>query len=482
MKQSLGHPRLLIVDDEPDLLRGLKRMLAIHFTELEILTTAKSFEALHLVQIEPIDVVLTDIRMPDLDGLELLQRLLKIDPWLTIIMMTAYGTIEIAVEAMKRGAYDFVTKPFDKDILMRTISKALERSSLLRENLSLQQRVGEKAALKNLVGQSPPMRQLRETIAAIARTPYTVLIRGESGTGKELVARAIHETSPRRNRPLVTVNCSAIPEHLWESELFGHKKGAFTGADTDHRGLFDEANGSSLFLDEIGDIPISIQTKLLRALQEREIKPLGAARPHVVDVRILAATNQNLEEKINKRSFREDLFYRLNVVTVRTPTLRDIQQDIPLLVNHFTQLACSEMNISLKRFSPKALEVLMARPWPGNVRELQNVVRRAVVFCPHSIIKPSDLELAQVSNGPTVQICFEASAQGEGLEPYKQAKERVVHHFTFRYVSHLLEKTGGNITKAAELSGLSRVALQKIKRRLEASPPAEAGMQPDNHS
>lgn len=469
MSSFLGPSRLLIVDDEPDLLKGLGRTLAYEFKDLQILTASKSPEALSQVQREPFDVILTDIRMPELDGLELIQRFLKIDPRLTVIMMTAYGSIEIAVEAMKRGAYDFITKPFDKEVLLRTIRKALERNSLIRENLSLQRRVGEKAALANLVGQSAPIRQLLETIHATARTNYTILIRGESGTGKELVARAIHDLSSRRNRPLVTVNCPAIPEHLLESELFGHKKGAFTGADIDHRGLFDEADQSSLFLDEIGDIPISIQIKLLRVLQEREIKPLGASRPHHVDVRILAATNQDLEEKIRNRRFREDLFYRLNVVTIRTPTLNEIRSDIPLLTNHFTRLTCTELDIGLKKFSPRALEVLMGRPWPGNVRELQNVVRRAVIFCPDSIIKPEDVELEQEGAGPGKRICFELDNLGEGLEPYKQAKERVLQRFTLKYVSQLLEKTGGNVTKAAELSGLSRVALQKIRRRLEAS-------------
>ena len=388
MNTSLGQSRLLIVDDEPDLLKGLQRTLAYEFKELEILTASQSPEALYQVQREAIDVILTDIRMPDLDGLELLQRLLKIDPRLTVIMMTAYGSIEVAVEAMKRGAYDFVTKPFDKEVLLRTIRKALERNSLIRENLSLQQRAGEKAALANLVGQSPPIRQLLETIYAIARTNYTVLIRGKSGTGKELVARAIHALSSRRNRPLVNVNCPAIPEHLLESELFGHKKGSFTGADTDQRGLFDEADGSSLFLDEIGDIPTSIQTKLLRALQEQEIKPLGAARSHHVDVRILAATNQDLEEKIRDRSFREDLFYRLNVVTIRTPTLKEIKADIPLLVNHFTRLACIELGINLKRFSPRAFEVLMGRPWAGQCAGVAEPCPPGGHFCPKASSNP----------------------------------------------------------------------------------------------
>ncbi len=271
--------RLLIVDDEEDMLKGLKRTLALDFKGMDILTAARAQEALHLVEKESVDLVLTDIRMPDMDGLELLRRLLKIDPWLTVIMMTAYGSIELAVEAMKRGAYDFVTKPFDKEVLLRTIHKALERNSLIRENLSLQRQVGERAALKNLVGQSPPMRRLLETIHALARTNYTVLIRGENGTGKELVARAIHELSPRRGRPLVTVNCPAIPEHLLESELFGHKKGAFTNADADHRGLFDEADGGSLLLDEIGDVPAPSRPSSCGPSRSRRSSPWAQPGP-----------------------------------------------------------------------------------------------------------------------------------------------------------------------------------------------------------
>jgi DNA-binding NtrC family response regulator len=470
MSQNPPRQRLLIVDDEVDMLKGLKRSLAFDFQEVEILTAAKVPEALDIARKEPVDVVLTDIRMPDMDGLDLLKHLLKIDPRLTVIMMTAYGSIEQAVEAMKRGAYDFVTKPFDKEVLIRTLRKALERNSLIRENLTLQQRVGERAALKNLVGQSPPMRRLLETIHAIARTDYTVLIRGESGTGKELVARAIHELSPRRIRSLVTVNCPAIPEHLLESELFGHRKGAFTGADTEQKGLFDEADGSSLLLDEIGDIPVSIQIKLLRALQEQEIKPLGAVRPHRVDVRIMASTNQDLEQKIRERRFREELFYRLNVVTIRTPALADIREDIPLLVTHFTQIACQEMGVGLKRFSPQALEALMQRSWPGNIRELQNLVRRVVVFCQNSIIQPGDLDFDRETGLGHLLPGVEFKTPAGGIEPYRVAKERAVNRFILRYVSDLLEKTGGNITRAAELSGLSRVALQKIMRRLNRPP------------
>jgi DNA-binding NtrC family response regulator len=467
MSDHQTHQRLLIVDDETDLLKGLKRTLALELEGVEVITRDSVREALELVGAEPVDVVLTDIRMPEMDGLELLDRVLKIDRWLTVVMMTAFGTIEMAVEAMKSGAYDFVTKPFDKEVLLRTLRKALERNGLIRENVSLQRLIRERGGLENLVGKSAPMRQLFDTIQALARTPYTVLIRGQSGTGKELVARAIHRLSPRRGQPLVTVNCPAIPEHLLESELFGHKKGAFTGADSEQVGLFDEADGSSLLLDEIGDVPVPIQTKLLRVLQEQEVKPLGAGKPHKVNVRILASTNQDLERRIKDRSFREDLYYRLNVVTIRTPNLDQIKEDIPLLINHFTKLTCAELGSAPKKFSTKALELCMKRSWPGNARELQNFVRRAVMFCPDQIIRPGDLEPLWEPSSPTPPLPEGKASDSREVEPYKIAKDREVGHFTLRYVSELLRKTKGNITRAAELSGLSRVALQKIMRRLD---------------
>ncbi|MFP5212244.1 MAG: sigma-54-dependent transcriptional regulator [Acidobacteriota bacterium] len=466
MKQQ----RLLIVDDEPDMLKGLKRVLSLDLGDVEITTASSPGEALEIVRREPIDLVLTDIRMPEMSGLDLLERMLKIDQWLTVVVMTAYGSIETAVEAMRRGAYDFVTKPFESDVLLRTLKKGLERNGLIRENVSLQQRICGKSALESFVGTSPAMRRLYSAIQAVARTHYTVLIRGESGTGKELTARAIHELSARRSRAFVTVNCPAIPEHLLESELFGHKKGAFTGADRDHVGLFDEADGSSLLLDEIGDIPVPIQIKLLRVLQEQEVKPLGASKPHRIDTRIIASTNQDLERKIRERTFREDLFYRLNVATIRTPTLDEIREDIPLLVGHFTKMACCELGVAPKEFSARAVKACLERPWPGNVRELQNFVRRAVMFCPGATVEPEDLApAARVAGSPAVSS-FEDDGPTDGIEPYKDAKERAMNRFTLRYVSDLLEKTDGNITRAAELSGLSRVAVQKIMRRLMMRP------------
>ena len=299
--------RILIVDDEEDMLEGMRRIFNQHLEEVEVITTSRARQALRLVRQVPVDLVFLDIRMPEIDGFEILESLRKEDPWLTVIMMTAYGSIDIAVEAMKRGAYDFITKPFNKEPLLRAVRQGLERNRLIRENRHLRLRVADSDGFEGLVGQSPPMRRLFEKIQAIAHTDYAVIIRGESGTGKELVARAVHALSKRQHRPLVAVSCPSIPEHLLESEFFGHRRGAFTGADRDHTGLFAEADGGSLFLDEIGDIPVSIQIKLLRALQEQEIRPLGATKSFKVDVRILSSTNQNIEEKSRDRSLREDL-------------------------------------------------------------------------------------------------------------------------------------------------------------------------------
>jgi DNA-binding NtrC family response regulator len=456
--------RLLIVDDEEDMVAGLQRLLSFELKEVDIEVALRPRQALRRVRQAPVNLVLLDIRMPEMDGLELLEALKREDPTLTVIMMTAYGTIELAVEAIKRGAYDFITKPFDKDALLLTLRQGLERNRLIRENQDLRLRVGEGMGLEGFIGQSLPMRKLYEKIRAIAPTDYTVLIRGDSGTGKELAARTIHALSTRRQRALVTVNCPAIPEHLLESELFGYRRGAFTGADRDHPGLFEEAHGGTLFLDEVGDIPITVQTKLLRVLQEQEIKPLGASKTRRVDVRILASTNQNLEEKIRQRTFREDLYYRLNVVTVHTPALEDIREDIPLLVNHFARLAGAELGISPKQFTPEAMAELMARPFPGNVRELQNVVRRIVMFSPERLIRPG--EVRQLGGPSGARRVWGEEWPPAADEPYLNAKSRVLRRFTAAYVQDLLEKTGGNVTRAAELSGLGRASLQKIMRRL----------------
>ncbi len=458
MEKKTPPQHILIVDDQPDLLQGLRRMLDREFTGLSISTCVDTRQALDLVAARPVDLVLLDIQMPEMNGFEMLRKLRQLDGEITVIMMTGYGSIETAVESIKAGAYDFITKPFDKPGLFRTVRKGLEHNQLVRENANLRLRVRESTLFADFVGQSKPMQRLYHAIRTTARTDYTVLIRGESGTGKELTARAIHSLSKRRRHAMLMVNCPAIPEHLLESELFGHRRGAFTGADRDQKGLFVEADGSTLCLDEIGDVPVSVQTKLLRVLQEHEVKPVGSTRVRTVDVRIIASTNQDLEEKIRERSFREDLFYRLNVVTLRTPSLAEIREDIPLLVDHFTRKVCAELDLPEKQFSLEAVEQLVERDWPGNVRELQNVIRGAVLFCPHDIIDARYLrQPAQESR--TGQL------DRHRVEQYKVAKDKTISNFTVRYVTELLESTGGNVSRAAELSGLTRAALQKIMRR-----------------
>lgn len=460
----MSKQKLLIVDDEEDMLEGLRRVLHYELKEVEVFICAVPLEVPDLVRRHSFDVILLDVRMPELDGLELLDIIQPLDTRATIIMMTAFGTIATAVEAIKKGAYDFITKPFDIPDLLRLLTKALERSALIQENAALRRQTSEKTALDAFIGQSPVARRLHDTIRALANTDYAVLIRGESGTGKELVARAIHHLSKRSRKPLVTVNCPAIPEHLLESELFGHQRGAFTGALTSHQGLFEEAHGSSLLLDEIADIPVSIQTKLLRVLQEQEIRPLGSNRSVQVDVRIMSSTNQNLEAKIGDRSFREDLFYRLNVVTVFTPCLRNMQEDIPLLVRHFMLTASRELELPLKHLTPQALEALRRHDWPGNVRELQNFIRRLVLFAKETEITAREVQTALCSESasqPPVSQRFDVTT----VEPYSVFKERLLNEFTGEYVCKLLQKTGGNISLAARLAGLSRPALQKILRR-----------------
>ncbi len=452
--------RLLIVDDEQDLRTGLERMLSRRLPQVRLSSVGDGRQALELLQREEIDLLLLDILMPGMSGLEVLEEVRRQEPDLTVVLMTAYGSIEMAVDAMRRGAWDFITKPFDLENLERVLQKGLERGLLLRENRNLRQRVRENCGDRELIGQTRPMQRLWNSIQTTARTDYPVLIRGESGTGKELVARSIHAQSQRVGKPLVMINCPAIPEHLLESELFGYHRGAFTGADRDHEGLFVEADGGTICLDEIGDISVAMQTKLLRVLQEQVIRPLGASSARRVDVRVIASTNRDLEQQMRERSFREDLYYRLNVVTLRTPTLGEIREDIPLLADHFVRQICRELSLPVKRCVPETLSVLMARPWPGNVRELQNVMRRAVMFCPGEEIRPQDL-FAAGETAPRQTISWAP----ETVTSYKDARERMLEDFTEQYIAQVLACTGGNVTQAARLSGLTRAALQKIMRR-----------------
>ncbi len=451
--------RILVVDDEEDFARGLSRLLKGEFPEVEVLQAGSGDQALELLGEKAVRVMLTDLRMPAMNGLVLLQAALEKSPSLTVIILTAFGTIATAVEALKAGAYDFLTKPVETDQLFGVVHRALERGRLLGENRRLKALLSGKGPM--LIGETPVMVQLRRTIETVARSDYPVLILGESGTGKELTARMIHGLSDRADRPFQAVNCPAIPEGLLESELFGHVKGAFTGADRDHKGLFVSASGGTLLLDEIGDLPMAMQVKLLRILEEGEVRPVGGSGPVPVDVRVLASTNKDLKECIRDGSFREDLYYRLNVLTIAVPPLRERAEDIPLLAVYFLQQSCREMGLPSKFADPEVLAWLSQRPWSGNVRELQNVMRRLTVFCPGERLGMDVLRMA--GDGPEVRG---AEPGSEPSMPYKDAKAAVVDSFTRRYVQSLLQDTGGNISEAARRSGLSRMALQKILSRL----------------
>jgi len=453
MEKKFG---VLVVDDQEDFAHGLCRLIGSQYPDLVCFAVRSGDEALDILERESIALMITDLRMPEMDGLQLLDRTLEIEPTVSVVLLTGYGSVETAVQALKAGAYDFLTKPIDQDLLFRVVEKGVERSRLLRENFRLKSLAGECELDQVIIGQSKSVQRLKETICAVAGSDYTVLILGESGVGKELVAKMVHKLSPRANKPLVSVNCPAIPSELLESELFGHVKGAFTGANRNRKGLFLAANGGSILLDEIGDISLQIQTKLLRVLQDQEIRPVGSSTAHKVNVRILASTNQDLESKIKDNTFREDLYYRLNVLTIEVPPLRERKEDIPLLAQHFVLKTCQELNIPPKEISPEVMAWLSIQEWPGNIRELINFVRRLVVFSSRDTIDMPVLSLVTKGNG-------EKSIE---LKPYKQAKAEVIDNFTRNYVTVLMRKTKGNISEAARLSGLERVSLQKILKRL----------------
>ena len=465
-RQSPPRSKILLVDDEPDLLSGLKRSFAKRLPDMDVLTATGGREALDILVQQEVDLVLMDIMMGEMDGLEVLDHIHSNDPDQTVILMTGYGTIELAVDAIRRGAWDFVTKPLELDNLTRILHKGLERSKLLNENKKLRSRIYPDGILADFVGQGTLMQKLYKAIKTSANSEYTVLIRGASGTGKELCARAVHTLSRRSKGPFVMVNCPTIPGELLESELFGYRKGAFTGADRDHDGLFFKANGGTICLDEIGDIPVNVQTKLLRVLQEQEIKQLGADTSTKIDVRIIASTNADLESKISEGAFREDLFYRLEVLTLRMPSLHEIPEDIPLLADHFLKKVQIELGINEKRFSGAALKKLCDHHWPGNIRELQNVIRRAALFFPGPVINGDHLMIDSPITSPSPEINREPEMD---IIPYKEAKETCIDSFTRQYVHTLLKKSNGNISEAARLSFLTRAALQKIMRRYAIS-------------
>jgi two-component system, NtrC family, response regulator AtoC len=455
--------RVLIVDDEQNLRHMLQTLLKRE--GYEPVGVASVDGALMELEDRPYDVVITDLRMPGQSGMELVDEIRRRKMETTVVVMTAYGSRDIAIEAMKHGAYDYISKPFEADELVLLLRKAEERERLFRENQSLHKQIragGQEpeAGLGDLVARSRQMLEMFRTVRKIAEFKTTVLIDGESGTGKELVARAIHRISPRAQDPFIAVNCGAIPDSLLESELFGHRKGAFTDASRDRKGLFEEASGGTLFLDEIGELPLALQVKLLRVLQECEVRRLGDSQDIKVDVRVVAATARDLSAEVGRGAFREDLFYRLNVFTLHLPALRERREDIPLLVEHFLTRMNARMGLAVTGATPEAMRLLIDYDWPGNVRELENSIERAIVLCDSQQIGVEALpERLQRVNVPVANTPPSASESSDDLS-IKRASRRSEEAL----IRRALLRTRGNRTRAAELLEIShRALLYKIK-------------------
>ena len=440
-----GRPgSILIVDDEFSVRDSLYHWFRKDGLEVEAVGNAT--EALKALQARRYEVVLLDIKMPGMDGMELQEHIHRIDPEAAVIMITAFASVDTAVRALKQGAFDYVTKPIDPDELSHLVLRALEQRRLTEENAQLRGTIDELVAADEIVGDSLPMRKVMELVEHVAKTDATVLILGESGTGKELIARAIHANSRRRYFPIVSVNCGALPESLLESELFGHEKGAFTGAQYRRKGKIEMADGGTLFLDEIGAIDAKMQVDLLRVLETKELTRLGGSKPIKVDFRVVCATNENLERAVQEGRFREDFYYRINVFTLELPPLRVRRSDIPALAHHFLQRFARQMDKRITGISPEAMEILTAYDWPGNVRELSNAIERAMVVGRPPEIRPEDLPLRKPSGVET--------AGDDSLADMEK-----------RHIAAVLQRTGGNVTRAAEILQVDRVTVyNKIKK------------------
>lgn len=443
--------KILIVDDDPAHCRMLEAVLGSEKYETRCAPDGQS--AVEAVATRFYDLILMDIRMNRVGGMEALRKIKEISPDIPIVMMTAYASIDTAVKAMKSGAYDYLTKPLDIDELKILVDKALRHNQLERENMYLREQLGNRFDFSNIIGRSRAMKELLETVALVAPSEATVLILGESGTGKELIANAIHQNSPRRSHPLIRVNCAALPETLLESELFGHERGAFTGAVSRRQGRFQLADKGSIFLDEIAEMSPVIQAKILRVLQEREFQPIGSTETVKVDTRIITATNKDLQEEVGANRFREDLYYRINVVNLTVPPLRDRRDDIPLLLDFFLKHYAEKNNRHLKGFTPKATDLLMRYDWPGNIRELENVVERGVIMVRGDFITPDEFPGVLRRIDPEYEEASTETPAGKSLKEMEKAM-----------ILRTLQETGGNRTRTAEILGISRRSLQmKLK-------------------
>jgi DNA-binding NtrC family response regulator len=457
MSQQAPPPlgRVLVVDDERQQ-RDILQMI-LESEGYATATAANGPQALEALRASRFDLVLTDLKMPGMNGVVLLQELLRTAPAICVILMTAHGSIDTAVDAMKKGAFDYLTKPLEKDEVLLVLRRAMERSHLVRENRMLREQLRERFRVRNIVGAHGSMQDVFRIVHKVAASTSTVLIYGESGTGKELVARALHHESDRKGHPFYAVNVAALPESILEAELFGHEKGAFTGAEARKIGLFEQASGSTLFLDEVGDLKRDLQVKLLRALQEREILRVGGTERVAIDVRIVAATNQDLDKAVREGRFREDLYYRLAVIPIALPPLRERRTDIPLLVEHF--LAKHADTSGRKEVSEAALKVLAAYDWPGNVRQLESVIERTLLLSEGDVITPEDLPAAVRAGIGAVRDGVDLEIPDSGID---------LDELERRLILKALEKAAGNVSRAARLLGLSRRTLQYRMEKMQA--------------
>ncbi|MET0401804.1 MAG: sigma-54 dependent transcriptional regulator [Cystobacter sp.] len=456
--------RVLVVDDHVEMARLLADALTDAGYTVDMATSGQ--EAVSAVRGRVLDAVVCDLRMEKVDGFDVLAAVREADPTLPVLIMTAFGGVENAVEAMRRGATHYFTKPFRLDEVLLYVQRAIAERRLREENRALRQAVGDRSSFAALVGRSELLRELYELIERVAHSHAPVLVRGESGSGKELVARALHFEGPRKAGPFVAVNCTAIPNALLESELFGHVKGSFTGATANKKGLFEAADGGTIFLDEIGDVPPATQVRLLRVLQEGEVKRVGANEPVKVDVRVIAATHVDLSRAKEQGKFREDLFYRLNVITIDLPPLRERPEDVPLLTHHFLKVYAGKVSKRVTGFTPRALEALTCNRWTGNVRELENVIERAVVLTSKEVLDTDDLP-------PGFQEAPQAGAQVEVFSlahlPYAQAKRLAMRAFERRYLTALLEKHTHNVSSAARAAGVDRSNFRRLLKQYEVA-------------
>ena len=449
-RHELQFSHILVVDDDEVACHLLREILAEEGYEVEMVRSGQ--EAVKKGETAFYDLVITDLKIPDLDGLEVLKCYKQMSPETLVIMITAFGSIESAIEAMNAGAFDYISKPFRESEIKIVVKRAILQKRFQKENEQYHKEFTRTYGLDQIIGRSRPMMEIYKTVAMVISTRSTVLIQGESGTGKELIARAIHYNGPRASKPFVVINCAALPEQLLESELFGHIKGAFTGAVSSKKGLFEEAEGGTCFLDEIGDMSLSLQAKLLRVIQEREVRRVGSNEPIHIDVRILAATNQPLEHRVKQGLFRKDLLYRLRVVPITLPPLRERPEDIPLLADYFLKRYCAEMKKSVLSFSPQAMELLCRYSWPGNVRELQHAIERAVILTTNTVILQEDLpEL--VCHHPT------------GEDDFPPFKLMTLDELERRYFIRVIKVTGGNKSEAARILGIDRRTLYRMAER-----------------